>query len=1015
MNSAPPAFPTASVPPTTSALKWTVCRKNNKKCRISTHLSHEAHLKVPSDHIAASSGHFHLYAQKFQRANTIPTVHLVFLAGGPGGIGRSYDGFIDQLLQLDGRYACYTVDHRGLGRSGLITNDSYREIVDSLDHIVKRAPFPLRSLTLTNSALDVALLADAIKEQSDWRSGSQIALYGYSYGAQLAHHIVELRPNLFNQAFILGIPPLKSLKVAASHQGPVEMCERDAECRRLMGGDVAKQIRHALLNISKPEYNECTRKFYSIWSAQPHAKDTQGDIMTALIWRMRSLIINRAPGLNRERNLRTVQVVLAAIKATSDCEHPESYTKDVLVPLQPYMDGVVAIKENVGNDEEKNERNDGRDEGQSITKKVMEGVKDVANIASVANIRTDAKLVDNSLTNSLSRLQPQPPVQIQKVGNTGLFDRENVPNYETLWDQPYDEQSEGRSNEMVNTVVFIDKDYDFDTHPPSRLHYHVDLTPSVLYPPTYHARWKFLRPHLTGTIKSQQRPIHTSYTHLHMANGRMDMITTYAPAYARFTQAQAPVKSWMLLDRHDHDGLYSPCLFLWLNAAVEKRSMEEVEACVKESNAIRLDWSFQSYPQFQTIWKQVKSASKVPIEVSTSSIPSFVRSSNSLTRQTTKGSPDYRLLLVGGSIVLFMLVGLAWFFRKRRSRSSSGSLANGCMRVLLARLAEPLGRKVTAPLTESCQKQTKELCDFVQRYFRVSKVYRSPSTTSLIGTPAITVEGLAEHKPRVKMAEFPNDPLINGGLRDGDGETPSETLDCILKNLTKITQVPDDTGIPVVVARGNILTRLLGSLTGKAIVPSYPDLYMVTFHKEQATRVQRIWSDSGPLKPSNRPSARAILLNPKRDAVYMFELVDPHMVTSSIIEHRLWFTPGGGMDPNEDLYTVLERELWEELSLKPTEFRVLGHLWTGRTSMIWKGLPHTFIDNYFLVELTSNKNTFGRGNLMEDEVDVLRSGRWWPLEELATTEATIVPSQLRDLCKMDLSIAPCHSNIGESV
>lgn len=332
------------------------------------------------------------------------------------------------------------------------------------------------------------------------------------------------------------------------------------------------------------------------------------------------------------------------------------------------------------------------------------------------------------------------------------------------------------------------------------------------------------------------------------------------------------------------------------------------------------------------------------------------------------------------------------------------------MRVLIASHTGLTECQSSASLTEYYQKQTRELCDFVRKYFRVGKVYCSPFLDSQ--------QSMVSMESELMSNVLSSDNLWHGqgeNSRGRQGLSLAEALDRIMKILTNVQQTTQETDIPIIISHENVLSQLLSSLSGESFVVSHPDLYMVTFHKEQATKVQRIWSDSGPLVASDRSSARAILLNPKRDGIYMFELVDPHMVTNSSAEHRLWITPGGGVNLGEDLSTTLERELWEELSLKSTEFRVLGHLWTSQKSMIWKGLPHTFIDNYFLVELTSEMDTFERDNLMEDEIDVLRSGRWWSLEELAVTKEKIVPTQLRTLLKMDLSNIPPHSNIEEEI
>src|SRR4051812_16004975 len=119
-------------------IKWSTCRETASKCKLGNNASYEAYLKVPATYDSPSD-HFHVYAQKFHRPGATPKTHIIFLAGGPGRIGRSYDPLISQLLKSD-EYACYTVDHRGLGKSGLISNDPFSILANNMEEVVKTAP-----------------------------------------------------------------------------------------------------------------------------------------------------------------------------------------------------------------------------------------------------------------------------------------------------------------------------------------------------------------------------------------------------------------------------------------------------------------------------------------------------------------------------------------------------------------------------------------------------------------------------------------------------------------------------------------------------------------------------------------------------------------------------------------------------------------------------------------------------------------------------------------------------------
>jgi hypothetical protein len=295
-------------------------------------LSYEASIRVPSsyDKSDKDSVDFPIHVQKFTKIRGPPEVHVIFLAGGPGQVGRSYDYLIEQFLERIDAAACYTIDHRGLGQSGNMPELS-SFFKDSEVPLV--VPFPLKHLTMHNAALDVGMLTAFIRNEHSLTLGTMMAIWGQSYGAQLAHQVVQLLSNTYDHAFFGGLPGLPSLGVQYSHQGLIEHCEQSNECRRLMGGNVRLNIQQAIKNVTTPGYNQCTDIF---WGGRKLTGYSQGEIAVKLTRKLFKLITNHT-NVHKKCRINTAQLALALIKATSDCRDPSSYEEKVLSPLNKWI------------------------------------------------------------------------------------------------------------------------------------------------------------------------------------------------------------------------------------------------------------------------------------------------------------------------------------------------------------------------------------------------------------------------------------------------------------------------------------------------------------------------------------------------------------------------------------------------------------------------------------------------------------------------------------------------------
>lgn len=133
-----------------------------------------------------------------------------------------------------------------------------------------------------------------------------------------------------------------------------------------------------------------------------------------------------------------------------------------------------------------------------------------------------------------------------------------------------------------------------------------------------------------------------------------------------------------------------------------------------------------------------------------------------------------------------------------------------------------------------------------------------------------------------------------------------------------------------------------------------------------------------------RPTARVLLLDPD-DRILLF-------LAHGDSTPDIWITPGGGVEPGEDLLQAARRELYEETAQRDVSWGPVvwyrEHTWGPPLRRVRSE------EHFFLARTTSNAVQV----LDQDESLELKAWRWWALGELlADPSAVCAPRRIRTL------------------
>lgn len=138
-----------------------------------------------------------------------------------------------------------------------------------------------------------------------------------------------------------------------------------------------------------------------------------------------------------------------------------------------------------------------------------------------------------------------------------------------------------------------------------------------------------------------------------------------------------------------------------------------------------------------------------------------------------------------------------------------------------------------------------------------------------------------------------------------------------------------------------------------------------------------------------RRAARVLLIDPDRRIL----LFSGH--ASDRPDKHWWFTPGGGVEPGEHLRETAAREVSEETGIMLDPDGLIGPVWRRQALMEFDGALIAGDEWFFLARIGHREvDISGFTALEQSTVD---DHRWWPVDDLASTEETIYPEQLAEL------------------
>ena len=134
----------------------------------------------------------------------------------------------------------------------------------------------------------------------------------------------------------------------------------------------------------------------------------------------------------------------------------------------------------------------------------------------------------------------------------------------------------------------------------------------------------------------------------------------------------------------------------------------------------------------------------------------------------------------------------------------------------------------------------------------------------------------------------------------------------------------------------------------------------------------------------HRRAVRAIMLTSERQVLLM-QAQEPSS------GFRVWFAPGGGMEPGENAEACLRREIQEETGLN--DFDIGPLIWCRHHTFEWRDRLISQDEDFYWVKCKRFEPTI-LANPSKTELMDFQQFKWWSLREISTSDDEFAPRLL---------------------